>query len=44
MKCSNCNTQNENDSKFCIKCGNKLEQKEDDAINFCSECGSKKKN
>lgn len=43
MKCSNCNTQNENDSKFCIKCGNKLEQKEDDAINFCSECGIKKR-
>jgi uncharacterized membrane protein YvbJ len=43
MKCSNCNTQNESDSKFCIQCGNKLEQKEDGSINFCSKCGTKKR-
>lgn len=53
MKCSNCGKENDESSKFCTGCGNKLEKKievifcpncgKDNPIdsNFCNGCGTK---
>lgn len=40
MKCTRCNTENNNESKYCTKCGNKLENDEICRMTFCPTCGS----
>lgn len=42
MKCNNCSTENDNNSNFCINCGNKLEKEKINSEKFCSNCGNKK--
>ncbi len=47
MECSKCGKENDNNSKFCLRCGEILDKAksqsvfEDDAILFCNECGHK---
>jgi len=37
LKCPNCQAENPDDSKFCLRCGTKLVE---DAILICSDCGA----
>jgi Double zinc ribbon len=40
MNCTNCGAQNNDDNKFCVSCGIKLEKKLEQAKKFCPECGT----
>lgn len=42
MKCSKCGTENVAGYKFCVKCGNKLEEEQPRKI-FCTKCGTQLK-
>ena len=42
MKCSKCGTENADGYKFCVKCGNKLEEEQPRKI-FCTKCGTQLK-
>ena len=39
MKCSKCGTENTAGYKFCVKCGNKLEEEQPRKL-FCAKCGT----
>ena len=39
MKCSKCGTENTAGYKFCVKCGNKLEEEQPRKL-FCTKCGT----
>ena len=41
MKCKKCNTENNKDNNFCVKCGEKLIIDKSVNEKFCSSCGSK---
>lgn len=38
MKCLNCGAELDNEAKFCIECGSKVEEKKD--IVYCENCGN----
>jgi len=40
MKCKKCNTENNKDNNFCVKCGEKLISDKSVNEKFCSSCGS----
>ncbi len=40
MNCNNCGVQNNDENKFCVSCGIKLEKKLEQAKKFCTECGT----
>jgi hypothetical protein len=40
MNCNNCGTQNNNENKFCVSCGIKLERKPEQIKKFCTGCGT----
>ena len=42
MKCSKCGTENTAGYKFCVKCGNKLEEEQPRKL-FCTKCGTQLK-
>ena len=42
MKCSKCGTENAAGYKFCVKCGNKLEEEQPRKL-FCTKCGTQLK-
>ena len=41
MRCSKCNTENKDGSKFCIECGSKLEPESN--VKYCPQCGVENK-
>jgi hypothetical protein len=50
MKCSECNSENPDDSKYCLECGKKLELACSHcgkmlplSVKFCNECGHNQK-
>jgi hypothetical protein len=40
MNCNICGTQNNNENKFCVSCGIKLEKNPEQTKKFCTECGT----
>jgi hypothetical protein len=39
MKCQHCNSENANDAKFCVVCGEELKRSTEPLKRFCTECG-----